>query len=693
MPNSQKYQRNFHNFLNRETSLLEFNLRVLEEAKNDHNPLLERINFLGISSSNMDEFFMVRIAGIKDQVKNNVNVISQDGLSPVDQLANINQRSRALMQAQQACWGEFKELLKQNKIEIVNHESLGKTDKKWLEEYFHENIFPVLTPLAIDPAHPFPFIPNLGIAILCHLQKGKKQQLEAIITIPPKLKRFIALPNGKYILIEDVITLFWKKIFPDAKMIATGITRITRDSDVEISDDAEDLMKYLEHAVKQKRKGEVIRLEANAEMPRYLLEFVAKNLEVVSDDIFSADEMVGMASVKELIRINRPELKFKPFIPRFPERVTDYNNDCFAAIKAKDILVHHPYESFDVVVKFLEQAANDPQVVAIKQTLYRTSNDSPIVKALIQAAEAGKSVTALVELKARFDEEANIRWAKDMEKAGVHVVFGFMKLKTHAKVSLVVRNEGGSLRSYVHFGTGNYHPITAKIYSDLSLFTCDTILCRDAAYLFNYLTGYSPPDNFEKLVIAPLHLRNKLIGLINMEIDFAKKGLPANMWIKVNALVDEELIEHLYRASQAGVSIDLVVRGICCLKPGVKDLSENIRVKSLIGRFLEHSRIYCFGNGDYLPSANAKVYISSADWMARNLDRRIETMVPIENPTVHEQILGQIMLASLKDERQSWSLNEDGSYKRVIKDSTAFSAHDYFMNNPSLSGRGTALSR
>lgn len=695
-------ERNFDNpadrYFNRELSWLAFNHRVLEEAQNPHNPLLERLNFLSICGSNLDEFIMVRVAGLMDQQLYGIQSLSIDGQTPRQQLKKIRSQTIELLEKQQSCWKELREKLHRENISVIRRKELSEKDTAWLKEYFYENLFPILTPIAIDPAHPFPFIPNLGIAQLFTLKKPHKtRQQTSIILYPPKIRRFIPLPDEsdrhqRYIPVEKVIELFIDTLFPHYELLESGMIRVIRDSDLDIEDDAEDLVQDFERAIKRRRRGRAVRVKTTKDTPDTLQRLVIENLQVEERDVIAVEGMVGLANLREIVEdSDRPDLSYPPFNVRFPERITDYEGDCFAAIAAKDIVVHHPYESFDVVVRFIQQAARDPEVISIKSTLYRTSADSPIVAALIEAAENGKSVTALVELKARFDEEANIRWARDLERAGVQVVYGFVHLKTHSKVTLITRKDDVGLQSFVHFGTGNYHPKNAKIYTDLSFFTCNEVLCRDAAYFFNFVTGYAPPRDMKKIVLAPKQLRLQLLNLIQQEIENAKQGKPAHIWAKMNSLLDPQIIDALYDASQSGVKIELVVRGICSLKPGIKGLSENITVKSLVGRFLEHSRIYVFGDGHALPSENAKLYMASADWMPRNFDSRVEVMVPIENETVHAQILGQIMVANIRDKKQSWYLQSDGSYQREPHAEDAFCAHEYFMNNPSLSGRGTAL--
>lgn len=679
---------------NRELSWLAFNRRVMEEARNEAHPLLERLRFLSISGNNLDEFFMVRVAGIKAHQLQGIEERSQDGLTPTQQLAAIGEASQRLVAEQQSEWLTLSRELARQGIEAVHDLAGAARYRAQLQRHFVEQIFPILTPQALDPAHPFPFIPNKGLAVMADLvRQSDGEAVRELVMIPTSLPRFVRVPGPRavYVTIDTVIPLFADLLFPGFTLLSHGSFRVIRDSDIEVEEEAEDLVQHFRTAIRRRRRGRIVLYEFHADTPDSLIEELMEESAGEEPEMLKPDGIIGIADLAQIVGEDRPDLKFPPFTARFPERIRDHGGDCFAAICSKDIVVHHPYESFDVVLSFLRQAAADPDVIAIKQTLYRAGDQSPVIRALIEAAEAGKSVTAVVELKARFDEEQNLHWAGQLERAGVQVVYGFIEWKTHAKVSMVVRREGNAFRTYCHFGTGNYHPVTARIYTDFSFFTADKRAGRDAAQLFNYITGYIEPTGLEMLTMSPLGMRKTLSSLIDDEIAHARAGRGSGIWAKMNSLVDEAIIEKLYEASAAGVPIALIVRGICCLRPGVPGLSDTIKVKSVVGRFLEHSRVFAFGNGASLPSRGAKLYISSADWMNRNFDRRVEYMIPIENKTVHDQLLDQVLVANLIDNEQSWVLHPDGSYQRMDPGNKPFNLHRYFMNNPSLSGRGDTL--
>ncbi len=681
-------------YFNRELSWLSFNERVLAEAENESYPLLERLRFLSISGSNLDEFMMIRVAGLVGQVQRGIGKPSIDGQTPSQQLTAIRAKLVELSARQQAIWRELHDRLSEVDIHVADEHRVNPSAYQWLKNYFLEEILPIITPQALDPAHPFPFVTNEGMGLLFTLSREvDKERIIEMILIPPALPRYVRVPGEEaiYVSIASLIVRFADQLFPGFTIKGDGLFRVLRDSDIEIEEEAEDLVRTFRSAIQRRRRGQVIQLEMEEDFDNHAEQVLLEQLGVHDAAVIKTDGIIGIDGLAEIVEEDRPDLKFDSYSPRYPERIREHDGDCFSAIREKDIIIHHPYESFEVVVDFIWQAAADPDVVAIKQTLYRAGTQSSVINALIAAAENGKSVTAVVELKARFDEEQNLFWANKLERAGVQVIYGFVDWKTHAKVAMVVRREEQGFRTYCHFGTGNYHPITAKIYTDLSFFTASPKLGRDAAKLFNFVTGYVEPRSMELIAVAPLDLRERLYECIDREIENAGKGKPATIWFKMNQITDKGMIDRLYAASQAGVEIELVCRGICSLRPGIPGLSENIRVKSIIGRFLEHSRIFAFANGQSMPGSKSKVFISSADLMGRNLDRRVEALIPIKNKTVHDQVLQQVLLANVLDTEQSWELHPNGTYSRMKPDDKPFNCHRYFMTNPSLSGRGGAL--
>ncbi|MEP0190326.1 MAG: RNA degradosome polyphosphate kinase [Erythrobacter sp.] len=686
-------------YFNRELSWLSFNERVLAEACNKQYPLLERLRFLSISGSNLDEFMMIRVAGLVGQVQRGIDKPAIDGRTPGQQLKAIRARLVEISARQQDIWRDLHDRLAETDIHIADEQRVSRAAHEWLEAFFLEEILPVITPQALDPAHPFPFIHNEGRGLLFTLTRDADgEEITEMVIIPGALPRFVRVPSNVadpgeaiFISIASLIQRYAKKLFPGFAIKGDGLFRVLRDSDIEIEEEAEDLVRTFRSAIQRRRRGQVIQLELEDDFDPQAEGILMEQLGVHEAAVIKTDGMIGIDGLAEIVSEDRPDLKFDSYSPRYPERIREHDCDAFSAIREKDIIIHHPYESFEVVVDFLKQAAEDPDVVAIKQTLYRAGSQSAVINALIDAADRGKTVTAVVELKARFDEEQNLTWATKLERAGVQVIYGFTDWKTHAKCAMIVRREDDGFRTYCHFGTGNYHPVTAKVYTDLSFFTASPKLGRDAAKMFNFVTGYVEPDSLEQISIAPLNLREELYGRIDSEIANAASGEPAAIWMKANQITDKGMIDRLYAASEAGVSVELVCRGICSLRPGVDGLSENIRVKSIIGRFLEHSRIYAFANGQAMPSPEAQVFLSSADLMGRNLDRRVESLIPIPKGTVHDQVLQQVLLANMLDNEQSWWLHGDGSYSRVEAEDKPFNCHRYFMTNPSLSGRGEAL--
>ena len=678
-------------YFNRELSWLAFNERVLALAEDRTLPLAERLRFVSISADNLHEFFMVRIAGLRQLHQRGVHRVPVEDTEIEMLLSLLHQRSSALMDKQNRLLAALITAFRAENIFILDEAPNDSEDLEWLEMHFITNILPLLTPTTLDPAHPFPFFHNQGKGMLFELADTHKKRVHGVILLPENLGRFVKLPgnNLRFVLVEAVIKAFIGKIYTKHVLKSSSVFSIIRDSEIEIDDEANDLINEFETALRARKRGSVVLMTLTSDASASTLKLLCQAMAIGKDRCFGSDGPVSLNNFAELISYMPKHLLYPTFNPRIPQRIRDFDGDCFAAIRNKDFVVHHPYESFEVVVRFLQQAARDPDVLAIRQTLYRTTPDSPIVRTLIEAAESGKSVTAVIELKARFDEKNNILLARDLERAGVHIAYGLTDLKIHAKMSAVVRRESGRLVTYTHLGTGNYHSITAKVYTDLSYFTCDRDVGRDVYEVFKYLTSHVHPEKLKKSFISPHQSMPRLSNLIDAEIVAAGEGKPSGIWVKCNAIVDRNLIDKLYEASCAGVKIEIIARGICCLRPGIKGLSENITVKSIVGRYLEHGRVYAFANGGKFGSSKNLVFMSSADLMPRNLLRRVEMFVQLENPTVRKQVINQILTALLQDEKNSWFLMPDGSYRHPETGPDSFSAHDYFIANPSLSGAGS----
>lgn len=681
------------NFFNRDLSWVEFNRRVLEEALDPDLPLLEKVKFISIFHSNLDEFYMIRISGLKEQVAAGVAEPTIDGLTPIEQLRIIEKTLHPMLNQVMDLWmNEVVPELNKHRVEIISYEEMDEKEKEILTNYFKKEIYPVLTPLAFDPGRPFPYISNLSLSLAILVRKPNGENHFARVKVPSILPRLLQIDkiinpefkiqiNGKFssrfVWLGDVIKANLQLLFPGMEVIEAHRFRITRDTDIELQEDeADDLLRVIEENIRQRRFGSVVRLEVASKMPEFMLETLMENLQIKREDVHVLDGPIGLSDVMMLYDLPLHQLKFKAYYPTIPKTFED-EEDIFSVIKQKDVLLHHPYHSFTPVIDFIKQAAKDPDVLAIKQTLYRVGSNSPIVKYLIEAAERGKQVAVLVELKARFDEENNIFWARELEKVGVHVVYGLVGLKTHAKMTLVVRREIDGVNRYVHLSTGNYNAGTAKLYTDLGLFTVNPDICTDVSDIFNYLTGYSKQSDFKKLVVAPISMREKFLALILREIENIKAGGKGHLIFKLNSLVDPVLISALYEASNSGVKIDLIIRGICCLVPGIKNVSENIKVISIVGRYLEHSRVFYFYN-----NGSEEIYLSSADLMQRNLDRRVEIVFPIEDEKLKKELMRTLIKVSVKDNVKSRLLNPDMSYTKVDgKNDKKIDSQEWLMNH------------